>query len=76
MVSQWTVKRRAREAARELVLRRVWSRRTLGAQDTEGGFVEISAVDPVASMAAVHNPALAPLAERVRAKLRSVIDSL
>ena len=46
------------------------------AQDVGGGFVEVSAVDPVASMAAVHNPTLGPLAERVRAKLQSVIESL
>ena len=46
------------------------------AQDVGGGFVEVSAVDPVASMASVHNPALGPLAERVRAKLKTVIDSL
>jgi uncharacterized protein (DUF302 family) len=46
------------------------------AQDIGGGFVEVSAVDPVASMAGIHNPALGPLAQRVRTKLKSVIESL
>lgn len=45
-------------------------------QDVGGGFVEVSAVDPVASMSAIENPALASVAEQVRAKLQSVIESL
>jgi len=45
-------------------------------QDVGDGMVEISAVDPVASMAAVDNPKLAVVAETVQAKLRDVIDSL
>ena len=45
-------------------------------QDAGDGMVEISAVDPVASMAAVDNPKLAVVAETVQAKLRDVIDSL
>ena len=45
-------------------------------QDVGDGMVEISAVDPVASMAAVDNPKLAVVAEMVRAKLRDVIASL
>jgi hypothetical protein len=45
-------------------------------QDAGDGMVEISAVDPVASMAAVDNPKLAVVAEMVRAKLRDVIASL
>ena len=45
-------------------------------QDVGGGMVEISAVDPVASMAAVDNPKLAVVADTVQAKLRDVIDSL
>jgi uncharacterized protein (DUF302 family) len=38
--------------------------------------VEISAVDPVASMQAIENPGLAEVAKQVQAKLRRVIDSL
>jgi uncharacterized protein (DUF302 family) len=45
-------------------------------QDVGDGMVEISAVDPVASMAAIHNPKLAAVATTVQAKLRDVIDSL
>ena len=45
-------------------------------QDVGDGMVEISAVDPVASMAAVDNPKLAVIAGTVRAKLRDVIESL
>lgn len=36
--------------------------------------VEIAAVDPVASMQAVGNPALEQIASRVREKLKTVID--
>ena len=45
-------------------------------QDAGDGMVEVSAVDPVASMAAIHNPNLAAVAATVQAKLREVIDSL
>ena len=38
--------------------------------------VEVAAVDPVASMTAVDNAALAEVAEGVRAKLEGVIDNL
>jgi uncharacterized protein (DUF302 family) len=38
--------------------------------------VEVSAVDPVASMQAIENPGLHHLAEQVRDKLKAVIDSL
>ena len=38
--------------------------------------IEVSAVDPVASMQAIDNPSLAKIAEQVRAKLKKVIDSL
>jgi uncharacterized protein (DUF302 family) len=37
---------------------------------------EISAVDPVASMAAVENPKLAEIADAVRTRLKRVIDSV
>lgn len=45
-------------------------------QEHAPGEVEVSAVDPVASMAAVDNPALRTVAEGVRAKLRTVIENL
>ena len=38
--------------------------------------VEVSAVDPVASMQAIENPALAEVAKEVRAKLGRVINGL
>ncbi len=38
--------------------------------------VEVSAIDPVASMVAVNNPALAEIAGEVRDKLQRVIASL
>lgn len=40
------------------------------------GMVEVAAVDPVASMAAVANPQLAAVAQEVRARLKRVVDSL
>ncbi len=42
----------------------------------DGGQVEVAAIDPVASMQAVGNPKLQPLAERVQGKLKAVIESL
>ena len=44
-------------------------------QHTDGA-VEVSAVDPVASMQAIENPALAEVAKEVRAKLGRVINGL
>ncbi|MCB1516473.1 MAG: DUF302 domain-containing protein [Hyphomicrobiaceae bacterium] len=38
--------------------------------------VEVSAVDPIASMAGIQNPALAGIAGEVRTKLEKVIDNL
>jgi uncharacterized protein (DUF302 family) len=38
--------------------------------------VEVSAVDPVASMQAIHNPGLADVASEVRARLKRVLDGL
>ena len=40
------------------------------------GKTEIAAIDPLASMAAVENDALAPVAQQVRAQLKSVIEGL
>ena len=45
-------------------------------QEREGGKVEVSAVDPVASMMSIKNEALGQVAEEVRALLRKVVDSL
>ncbi len=45
-------------------------------QESPGGGVEVSAVDPVASMAAIENPQLAGIAGQVRQKLKQVIEHL
>ena len=45
-------------------------------QEPKPGSIEVAAIDPVASMMAVDNPALKPLAETVREKLKAVIDAL
>lgn len=45
-------------------------------QEHQGGGVEVSAVDPVASMQAIQNPGLAELAKEVQAKLKRVVEGL
>ena len=45
-------------------------------QQHEDGSVEVSAVDPIASMQAIDNPALGSIAGEVRQKLRAVITGL
>jgi uncharacterized protein (DUF302 family) len=45
-------------------------------QERGGGIAEISAIDPVASMMAIENPALAAIAGQVRSKLKKVIENL
>ncbi len=45
-------------------------------QESEYGKVEVSAVDPVASMIAINNDALDNVAMQVREKLSRVIDNL
>lgn len=45
-------------------------------QDIGDGKVEVSAVDPVASMVAVDNPRLAPIAAEVRDLLKTMVDGL
>jgi len=45
-------------------------------QEIGDGKVEVSAVDPMASMSAVENPDLGEIAGEVQAKLKKVIDSL
>jgi uncharacterized protein (DUF302 family) len=44
-------------------------------QETDAG-IEISAVDPMASMKAIENPDLGGIATEVQAKLKKVIESL
>ncbi len=45
-------------------------------QDLPGVGVEVAAVDPVASLQAIKNPALEGIAVQVREKLKNVIDKL
>ena len=45
-------------------------------QETPDGQAEVSAVDPVASMQAVENPALKEIAAEIQDKLKKVIDGL
>jgi uncharacterized protein (DUF302 family) len=45
-------------------------------QETADGQVEVSAIDPVASMQAIDNPALGEVAETVRSKLRGIVEAL
>jgi uncharacterized protein (DUF302 family) len=45
-------------------------------EENSDGKVEVSAVDPIASMMAVKNESLGSIAEEVRSKLKKVIDQL
>jgi uncharacterized protein (DUF302 family) len=45
-------------------------------QEKEKGSVEISAIDPLASMSAVNNPDLKCIAEEVRGRLKRVIENI
>lgn len=45
-------------------------------QETDDGKVEVSAIDPKASMQAIDNPSLGDIANEVREKLKKVIDNL
>ncbi len=45
-------------------------------QKTDDGTIEVSAVDPVASMQAIENPNLGAVATEVRGMLKGVIDNL
>ena len=45
-------------------------------QQKEDGKVEVSAVDPIASMAAIDNPDLGAIAGEVRELIKGVIDGL
>ncbi|MGZ8447669.1 MAG: DUF302 domain-containing protein [Candidatus Deferrimicrobiaceae bacterium] len=43
-------------------------------QDISGGQVEVTAIDPLASMQAVDNPALKEIASEISNKLKKVVD--
>jgi len=45
-------------------------------QQIDEGQVEVAAIDPVASMQAVPNPALKDIAEQVQSKLKKVIENI
>ena len=45
-------------------------------QETTDGEVEIAAVDPLASMKAIDNPALREIAETIGQKLQQVIQNI
>ncbi len=45
-------------------------------QEIDEGHVEVAAIDPVASMQAVANPALKDVAEKVQGKLKKVIENI
>jgi len=45
-------------------------------QVTPDGATEVAAIDPVASMAAVGNPALEPLGLEVREKMKKIVDAV
>ncbi len=45
-------------------------------QETEEGKIEVSAIDPIASMQAIENPELKDIADQVRAMLKKVVESL
>jgi uncharacterized protein (DUF302 family) len=45
-------------------------------QEKSAGEIEVSAIDPIASMQAIKNPALEQISEKVQRKLKTVIDNL
>ena len=45
-------------------------------QETEDGKIEVSAIDPIASMQTIENPQLADIADQVQAKLKKVVENL
>lgn len=44
--------------------------------ENDAGEIEVSAIDPIASMQAIANPKLQGIADQVQAKLKKVIESL
>ena len=49
---------------------------SVAVQEHSPGVVEVAAIDPIASMMAVKNDSLGPIALEVQAKLKKVIESL
>lgn len=49
---------------------------SIAVQEHAPGVVEVAAIDPIASMSAVHNDALSSIAVEVQEKLKRVIDHL
>ncbi len=45
-------------------------------QETEAGQIEVSAIDPIASMQTIENPNLQEIADQVQAKLKKVVERL
>ena len=45
-------------------------------QETDGGEIEVSAIDPIASMRAIENTELGDVANQVQQKLKKVIEQL
>ncbi len=45
-------------------------------QEAEGGKTEVATIDPIASMMALENPALASIASEVQTKLKKVIAAV
>lgn len=45
-------------------------------QERNPGEIEVSAVDPIASMQAIENPDLGALAQEIRDKLKTIIEAL
>lgn len=45
-------------------------------QENDDGKIEVSAVDPMASMQAIENPTLGDIAQEVQGKLKAVIEGL
>ena len=45
-------------------------------QETDAGQVEVSAIDPVASMMAIDNPSLGDVAATVQSKLKGIVEDL
>jgi uncharacterized protein (DUF302 family) len=45
-------------------------------QERKDGKIDVAAIDPIASMQAIKNPALGEIAMQVQGMLKKVIDSL
>lgn len=45
-------------------------------QEIEQGKIEVSAIDPIASMQSIENPKLRDIADQVQAKLKKVVENL